>query len=316
MGFSDWAAQTRMKINRFGRVRGVMGGLRQLWGGAFTTLDSVRSDRGEYIYADDWDGLLILDACRPDALEQVSDEYEWLPAEIPTVTSRGSMSKEWMDENFSEQFREEVSQTAYITSNPFISQLEQGEFDVRGDDFYGIIESFESKFSEEMGTVPPDVVTDDAINYLRQNTPERFILHYMQPHTPYRSLDLDGIGVTGENGYRETVWDHITTGEISVETAWEHYIDNLRWVLDSVEVFLQNADAERIILSADHGECFGEYGVYGHARGTKISPLRTVPWVPISATDNRTHTPDVDVEDEDASPTSSVEEQLSHLGYR
>lgn len=33
------------------------------------------------------------------------------------------------------------------------------------------------------------------------------------------------------------------------------------------------------MLTADHGECFGEYGVYAHPSGVRIDELVKVPWI-------------------------------------
>ena len=134
----------------------------------------------------------------------------------------------------------------------------------------------------------------------------------MQPHTPYRGLDLDGLGVTGDKTFRETVWDWIASGRLSRDEAWEYYLDNLRWVLDDLEVLLRNVNSDRVIISADHGEAFGEWGAYGHSPHGQFAGLREVPWVETTATDNGSYSPEIDRADVDV----STEEQLKHLGYK
>ena len=42
-------------------------------------------------------------------------------------------------------------------------------------------------------------------------------------------------------------------------------------VLRHVQNLLNNHDAERVIISADHGEAFGEFGVYRHPVGNITS---------------------------------------------
>lgn len=52
------------------------------------------------------------------------------------------------------------------------------------------------------------------------------------------------------------------------------YLDDLRYVLDDVEILLENIAAEHVVLSADHGEAFGECGVYGHPIGFLHAAVR------------------------------------------
>jgi hypothetical protein len=58
-------------------------------------------------------------------------------------------------------------------------------------------------------------------------------------------------------------------GDGDEEEIWESYIENLRYVLDHVEVLLENVDAEEVAISADHGNAKGEWGC-----------LRTPGWNP------------------------------------
>ena len=89
------------------------------------------------------------------------------------------------------------------------------------------------------------------------------MLHYIQPHAPYIS---DAIKYGDELSEIESrpMWA-LRSGQIGRATGWEMYLDNLRTVLDSVGKLLENLDAEDVILTADHGESFGEYGgKFGH----------------------------------------------------
>jgi hypothetical protein len=82
-------------------------------------------------------------------------------------------------------------------------------------------------------------------------------------------------------------------------------------VLDEVELLLSNLDADRVAISADHGELLGEFGLAGHPDGFPFSPVKRVPWVDTSATDTGTHRPAVERGDDEA----SVEDHLRDLGY-
>lgn len=77
---------------------------------------------GTNIYSEEWDALIILDACRVDALNEVKNEYEFLST-IDTRWSKGSTSKEWITNTFTETYQDEISSTGYITANYYSSHL-------------------------------------------------------------------------------------------------------------------------------------------------------------------------------------------------
>lgn len=312
MSFKDWLARSKMQVRTYGPTRGLFAVTRSLWSGIAHRVSSLRPGDKQHVYDFDWDVLVVLDTCRVDALRQVAPEYDFLPSEIPSIRSVGPDSHTWIDQTFTPTYRDEVATTAYLSGNPHTSGFSDGTYAVGEQDFHYLDNIFEARFDEEYGTVPPRTLTDRAVSYLRENETDRTILHYMQPHTPYRNLELDGIGQRGSKGFRETVWDHIQAGLLSKEEAWGHYLDNLRWVLDDVEILLNSVDAETVVITADHGECFGEYGAYAHSKFGEFEVLRRVPWVRVSASDTGEYEPS---ETEENQKEVDLEDQLEYLGY-
>jgi hypothetical protein len=323
-------------------VRGALAGY--LLG--YTALTS-RYPLGTNVYDSEWDLLIVLDACRVDALRTVSPEYPFVGT-VERRWSLGSTSKEWIDRTFTEQYHEEVERTAYLTANVFAHQLAHPPIDyfdydlVRGtfldecewpnrlvedttltaDDFafydpawFAVNRSSrEDRFGVE---VPfPDEMTDRAIAAGREFDFDRMIVHYMQPHQPYLSA-------AGERGHVES-WEFspfeaLRNDEVSTEIVWNSYLDHLRYTLDQVAVLLRNIDAERVVITADHGELFGEFGLYNHVVGGIHPSLRGVPWSETTATDTGDRSTAVGFEtdeDERAGVGTSVSEQLEALGYR
>lgn len=312
MGFKQWLDRTQMQIKRYGYSRGIKASTLSLRSGLVARTGRLLPNRGEYIYNREWDGLIVLDACRIDALRELAPEYEFIPSTVPSMYSRASMSETWLRRNFIPQFRSEIRETAYVSANGHTNGFETGQFDVSASDFYHLETVSNYTFDETLGTVPPRPVTDYAVDYLRKENPDRFIIHYMQPHTPYRELDLEGY--RGDDTlFRENVWDLLHVGELSKEEVWKCYLDNLRWVLDDVELILNNIDIGSVVITADHGECFGERGMYGHPRYGRVDALRCVPWVQTEAIDSGTYEPEPV---EETKETVAVEDQLNALGYR
>lgn len=289
--------------------------------GGFLTLNQYAT-YGTNIYNREWDVLLILDACRVDALREVAEEYDFI-SEVNSIRSVGSTSFEWLNHTFTTEYRDEISRTAYVTGNAYSERVfgqdgETGsaaipfgpaEYDVvHPDDFGYLEETWRADVSDEwiVGEGDqtgrhPQYMSDRAISVKRSIDPERLIVHYMYPHDPFP--------LAGEELYRP--FEALKSGRASQEEVWEAYLDTLRLVLDSVELLLENIDADRVAITADHGEAFGEYGFYRHVIGCPIPCMRRVPWVETVATDEATYEPTAPKAESDL----GVEEQLEHLGY-
>jgi arylsulfatase A-like enzyme len=162
-------------------------------------------------------------------------------------------------------------------------------------------------YGSDLGTTPiPDEVTNAAIHEYRNTRSSRMVVHYMQPHEPYIQNEQNGdLPETHSNPF-----DELQAGKTTSEETYSAYLDNLRKALDSVSRLLRNIDAERVVVSADHGELFGEWGVYAHPAAFPHPAVRKVPWVITGAnnTANEDITPPKQVE-------VSTEKRLSDLGY-
>lgn len=262
--------------------------------------------RGRNVFDADWDLLLILDACRVDALREVASEYPFLD-DVSSKRSVGSMSHEWLEKTFTADRSDVLSRTAYVTANTFSEDLSTRES-------IGLLdEMWRYAAHEEYRVVPPEAVTARTIEVGRTGDFDRVLAHYMQPHEPF--LDVDLHPDLGSNPFDEDVnsaKDFLRKGRISREEFWRGYRRNLERVLDSVADLLENFEAETVVITADHGEALGEWGVYGHPAGCLHPSVTDVPWVETRATDRGTLVPDVAAYTEG---TVSREEQLRHLGY-
>jgi len=63
-------------------------------------------------------------------------------------------------------------------------------------------------------------------------------------------------------------------------TALKLYEENLRIALESVAELADELDGT-VVVTADHGEAFGEEGVWEHHIETHIPPLMEVPWLEV-----------------------------------
>lgn len=136
----------------------------------------------------------------------------------------------------------------------------------------------------------------------------------MQPHAPFIRSALS----RGEfKEYEAHPFRYLKNGG-NMEVVWEAYLDNLRFALDHVGRLIDNYDGERTVITADHGDLFGEWGLYSHNCGILHPNLRRVPWVETTATDRKSSNPDNILEGYETidNDTMTVDDRLDALGYR
>jgi hypothetical protein len=264
-----------------------------------------------HIYDFDWDMLIILDACRVDLMEEVADEYSFVEG-IDSVPSAGSSSGEWMRQTFTNEYASEMQQTVYITGNAWSSKV------LSEDDFLMLDEVWKYIWDFDIGTIPARGLTDRAICVGREYSPDRMIVHYMQPHHPYvpkPNLGTNPVLDPHNQSDRIPIWDDIRAGNIDPDDVWDAYRENLRYVLDELELLINNRDAERVIITSDHGNLFEEFGLWSHMKGVSIPQVKKVPWCVTSANDTAEYKPEVKRPKKET-VNFNVNERLRNLGYK
>ncbi|MBX0303031.1 hypothetical protein [Haloarcula salinisoli] len=234
-----------------------------------------------HVMEEDWDTLIVLDACRADYFEQVAemDRYD----EYSSRISLGSHSSEWTRRNFQGK---RFGDTVYVSANPHTS-LEAG------DSFHHIYELWETDFDDEAGVVPPDAVRDAAIEAHEQYPDKRLIVHFMQPHGPFLGSDVQ---VTDESSY------------------WQAYAENLDYVLPFVHEII-DAVHEKTVVTADHGQAYTggikDYlGIGGHKPRLRFPSLVEVPWAVVEG-DRR----EIVAGEINRAEGEQVQDRLKDLGY-
>lgn len=320
----NWARELTQSVV-YRDKRGILNAVRGGHNGLFFSVTS-RWPLGTNVFDRDWDLLIVLDACRVDAMRNVAPEFDFVE-EVKAIWSVGSASHEWLCKTFTEDHRETIANTVYVSTNPHVpTTFQYGELPpetytiplmyadwnvVSADDFQLLRHIHDHDFQDYYATIPADLVTDHAIQIGRSHEFDRMVVHYFQPHRPYI-----GRAPNGERHLTDAEdepWKSIRTGTTSLEEVRELYEDNLRYVLRSVGRLLENVDADTVAITADHGDLFGEFGLYGHPEGFVHPNLKRVPWVETTGHDMGKDDPVVDVarQKEDVDPT----QRLRDLGY-
>ncbi|PSQ40689.1 hypothetical protein BRD14_07920 [Halobacteriales archaeon SW_5_68_122] len=262
------------------------------------------------VFDADWDLLVVLDACRADLWAEVVDPDSVLPVGTTRV-SPGGTSTEWLKATFGEARPERLSSTGYVTANPYSADH------VDGAALGHLREVWRDAWDDDLGTVRPRAVTDAAIRAGREHDLDRLVVHYMQPHFPsiVDGRD-DGVELEAFGDEPLSVWEDLRFGRCSRAEVWRAYRANLRAVLPEVELLLSNIDADRAVITADHGNAVGERGLYGHAAGLALRPLREVPWAVTTAADTGSHELPAAAAAVGETASAEVAARLERLGYR
>ncbi|WP_457753369.1 hypothetical protein [Thermococcus sp.] len=251
-----------------------------------------RKNSGIYILDEEWDNLIILDACRYDIFKNEFHK-ENFPGKLEFRISRGTDTPSFLLENFSN--REKYDDIVYLSTNPFVEKLLKGKF-------HKIISVWKYTHDEMSEDEKLRLIYEYSVYASIKFPDKRLIIHLPKPHSPYPNgtgvseIIRDGNDIVGIK-YRlnETlsvnVWPYVGLKSLPTEKIREGYLQNLRLILPYVKKMV-NILPGTTVVSADHGEAFGEkmhpllpIKVYGHPPKIRIEPLIKVPWLIIKPDD-------------------------------
>lgn len=268
---------------------------------------------GVQVMEEDWDNLIVLDACREDLFRETVDLSVFDSYRI--VTSLGSTTSEWTRNNFSDR---KFGDTVYVTSNPFVTRY-------ASDSFHELVEVWRESFDDEKHTVPPEAVTESLREAVAEYPNKRIVAHYMQPHYPFRKMSYKGWHPDGilegkaQKGIH-TPWDALQAGLVDKRSVMEAYRDNLVYVMESVASVVADLPGKTVVTS-DHGNMAGEWGlpfpirIYGHPERLRFSELVTVPWATVENGPRKSIVDD-GVTELSVEEGALIEKRLEELGYR
>jgi hypothetical protein len=280
------------------------------------------------IMSEDWDFLIILDACRYDAFEEVID----IDGELKSVISRGSHSIEFCKKNFEDK---QYHDTVYVTANGYGAQIAEGVFhDLIFTDEDDLVPEVDVLHSSHEG-MAPSTVYDAALDAVNKYPNKRIIIHFMQPHDPYlgekaevlRSrVESDGLTVISRDPKKikkhnvsecntvSTLAGAVEKGYVTENELQTIYYENLEVVSEYVSDLVESLTGE-IVVTADHGEMLGERNIIGHPKYKYFNELREVPWLRVSSNTRREVYEEEPVESV-AVDDNVIEKRLKALGYK
>lgn len=180
-----------------------------------------------------------------------------------------------------------------------------------------IVDVWDCCWNNKVGTVKPEAVNRKFRELENDVSDRRTVLHYMQPHKPFigygrsrmENMKKNNVGKI-ESDTRDILPEEVSEilsngierlessetamklglmmslsplnflkayfGD-STSTMKELHEENMRKALECVQEIVEEVDG-KVIITSDHGEAFGEEGVWGHHIETHIEPLVEVPW--------------------------------------
>lgn len=259
-------------------------------------------------FEEDWDNLLLLDACRYDTFEERAE----LPGVLEKRTTRSSSTPNFLFEYVDGA---DLRDTVYVTANPQIYRR-RDNLDIN---LHEVIHVWrDGGWDDEFATVRPETLADATRQAQEEYPNKRLLVHFIQPHYPF-------IGPTGQEHFDLTklsFWHRVMNGEVDVpsDILLQAYEENLDIALPVIENLLHDLDGLSVV-SSDHGQMFGErawpipMAEFGHPSGVFTEELLTVPWLEYQNGERRTVTAGDATEEIDEAEVD-VEKRLEHLGYR
>jgi hypothetical protein len=245
----------------------------------------VERNKGTYVALEQWDNLIILDACRCDMFRKLN----WIHGHLECKASLGSSTDEFLERNFAGKRYDDI---VYVTANPLVDYWV-------GDSFHKVVQVWKMGWDQEYGTVLPRTMVEHALQAGAMYPDKRLVIHFVQPHYPFlgatsrarigRHADFtmatrEASGDDLAEHTTPTVWQLLKAGKVPQDAVWEAYEENLQIVLPYAELLASKLPGQTVITS-DHGNLFGErippfwLRAYGHPRGIHVRELVDVPWL-------------------------------------
>lgn len=257
-----------------------------------------RKNDGFFILKEEWDNLIILDACRYDFFQYFYTKKKF-NGRLEKKISRGTHTIDFLKNNFQKEYYDDI---IYITSTPYVDLYCKEKF-------YKIISVWKDGWAKKHFTVLPETMYNYTIKTLMKYPNKKLIIHFIQPHYPYIGYSLNQIKENlkkkfkinspkndsyyfEEINFKKSLFSIYMNKFFAVVEQNFHlkaYMENLRKVLN-VALKLLNVLPGTTVISTDHGEAFGEplhrflpIKFYGHTNGIRIPSLKEIPWLTVKA---------------------------------
>ena len=233
----------------------------------YMRLKHINGNKGYTNFLDkEWDYAIVLDSCRYDIFKQYND----INGKLSKIISPGSHTIDWIKKCMIKPYQN----TILLSSSPHFSPQKLKQYKV-DKCFYKIQPLWDYRYDDELETIPPNNFKEPFYVTKQLNPDKRIILWLMQPHRPFINGDTswsDYHRLKDEKGQDAT--------QKTIDKSIHGYINNLNIALLTIKSLLPKMKG-KVIITADHGNLFGEYGIFLHPRMIYVPELVEVPYLEI-----------------------------------
>jgi len=224
-------------------------------------------DQKKTIEREDWDNLMIFDACRYDYFEKIYLKY--LKGELKKAHNRGiSYTFDWFDEMFDGKY-----DAVLYTAAPFAVRENFAERWTYTDHFVDVVGHQDIDFDHEKGTSPPKLI-NEAVR--KHDWNGKRVIRYLQPHPPFLDTPLEEL--TRGKGKIQRTEQALVEGRITEQGLRDAYEKNVRVAFEGAVDLIPDLDGT-IVITSDHGTALNENSYLFHTRSHPEMPcLNHVPW--------------------------------------
>ena len=146
-----------------------------------------------------WDIAIILDACRYDVFKEVYEKY--LPVGKLEKRFGASDTLDWLRTVFN---GDRMNDFVYVSAHPGINSkgVEWVDFNAI-ERFHKVYDAWLSAWSWKIGTSLPMEVAEVASRAIYEHQDRKKIIHFMQPHFPYRKAPCPSTTYSDLKGTRK-----------------------------------------------------------------------------------------------------------------
>ena len=116
------------------------------------------------VMQEQWDYLIVLDACRYDYFERVWRDY-FETGRLSRRSSIGTATVEWRDKSFTGFYDDVV----YVSANPYINSVKSVVGFLGSEHFHKVYDVWQGHWDEGIGTVKPVDVTRAALGIFKKH---------------------------------------------------------------------------------------------------------------------------------------------------
>ncbi len=235
-----------------------------------------------------WDILIILDACRYDVFKE--SVFKFFNGDLLPVVSNGSITLDWFISTWCNS--KHKSRVYYISANPFIRKEDPNISKC----VHKVVDTWKMFWNKEKMTVSTKSILNFSKIMLRLYSKDleagrlKLVIHLLQPHAPYIYWPhvFDELWRLGAPYNITTVYSLHRKNKHVLDILRTSYIASLNYSLKYIAEFIHEVyrlypKKITIVITSDHGELFGEYGLLFHPN-IELPELRIVPWFVVHAT--------------------------------